>query len=54
MKRAVLLIALALAVGALVPVFIGGSALLPELRNLSLQVWLVAIGSVSAGWVINA
>lgn len=54
MKRTVLLIALALAVGALVPVFIGGRALLPELHSLSPQVWLIAVGSVSLGWVLNA
>lgn len=54
MKRTVLLIALALIVGAAVPVFIGGRALLPELRSLPTQVWLVALGSVAVGWLINA
>ncbi len=54
MKRTFLLIALALIVGAAVPVFIGGRALLPELRGLPTQVWLVALGSVAAGWLINA
>lgn len=54
MKRTFLLIALALIVGAAVPVFIGGRALLPELRGLPSQVWLVALGSVAAGWLINA
>ncbi|GAB4359221.1 MAG: lysylphosphatidylglycerol synthase transmembrane domain-containing protein [Immundisolibacter sp.] len=54
MKRAALLIALALAVGALVPVFIGGRALLPELQSLTPRVWLIAVGSVSLGWLLNA
>jgi uncharacterized protein (TIRG00374 family) len=54
LKRTFLLIALALIVGAAVPVFIGGRALLPELRGLPSQVWLVALGSVAAGWLINA
>lgn len=54
MKRTFLLIALALAVGAAIPVFIGGRALLPELRNLPMQVWLVSLGSVAVGWLINA
>jgi len=54
LKRTVLLIALALIVGAAVPVFIGGRALLPELRSLPTQVWLVALGSVAVGWLINA
>ena len=54
MKRTFLLIALALAVGAAIPVFIGGRALLPELRSLPTQVWLVALGSVAVGWLINA
>jgi uncharacterized protein (TIRG00374 family) len=54
LKRTFLLIALALIVGAAVPVFIGGRALLPELRGLPTQVWLVALGSVAAGWLINA
>jgi uncharacterized protein (TIRG00374 family) len=54
LKRTFLLIALALTVGAAIPVFIGGRALLPELRSLPTQVWLVALGSVAIGWVINA
>lgn len=54
MKRTFLLIALALTVGAAIPVFIGGRALLPELRSLPTQVWLVALGSVTIGWLINA
>lgn len=54
MKRTFLLIALALAVGAAIPVFIGGRALLPELRSLPTPVWLVALGSVAVGWLINA
>ena len=54
MKRTFLLIALALAVGAAIPVFIGGRALLPELRSLPAQVWLIALGSVAVGWLINA
>ena len=54
MKRTFLLIALALAVGAAIPVFIGGRALLPELRSLPTQVWLIALGSVAVGWLINA
>jgi uncharacterized protein (TIRG00374 family) len=54
LKRTFLLIALALAVGAAIPVFIGGRALLPELRSLPTQVWLIALGSVAVGWLINA
>jgi len=54
LKRTFVLIALALAVGAAIPVFIGGRALLPELRGLPTQVWLVALGSVAIGWLINA
>lgn len=54
MKRTFLLIALALAVGAAIPVFIGGRALLPELRSLPAQMWLSVLGSVAIGWLINA
>lgn len=54
MKRTFLLIALALAVGAAVPVFIGGRALLPELRGLPTEVWLAALGAVALGWCLNA
>ncbi len=54
MKRTFLLIALALAVGAAIPAFIGGRALLPELGSLPTQVWLVALGSVAVGWLLNA
>ena len=54
MKRTFLLIALALAVGAAIPLFIGGRALLPELRSLPAEVWLVALGSIAMGWLINA
>ena len=54
MKRTLLLIAVALAVGAAVPAFIGGPALLPELRSLPARVWLLALGSVAVGWLLNA
>lgn len=54
MKRAWLPIVLALVVAALVPVFIGGRGLLPQLRGLPPSTWLAALGCVMASWLINA
>ncbi|MGK2940622.1 MAG: lysylphosphatidylglycerol synthase transmembrane domain-containing protein [Immundisolibacter sp.] len=54
MRRALLIAIFALALSAVIPLFIGGTALFPQLAALPLHVWVLALGSVAVGWNFNA